>query len=153
MSVLTLNRRALLAGGAGIVAVQIVPVPLRAEPEEMQAAIRAAFGDRPINEGKVTLKVPVLSENGNSVNLSIEVDSPMTEEDHVTSIQVFSPENPLPDVLKVYLGPRAGRARVTTRMRMADSQTVTAIAEMNDGSLWSGTGKTIVTIAACVDLG
>ena len=95
----------------------------------------------------------MLSENGNSVNLSVEVDSPMTEDDHVTSIQVFSPENPLPDVLKVYLGPRAGRARVTTRMRMADSQTVTAIAEMNDGSLWSGTGKTIVTIAACVDLG
>ena len=148
-----MDRRTALTALGGAVTIALMPARLSATPAEMKAAIRESFGDVPIQEGSVTLKLPVLSENGNSVPMSIDVDSPMTETDHVTSIQVFSEKNPLPNIVKYYLGPRAGRAKITSRIRLADTQTVTAIAQMNDGSLWSGTAKTIVTLAACIDLG
>ena len=76
----------------------------------------------------------------------------MTEQDHVRSIQVFSEKNPFPDVARYQLNARSGRARVRTRIRLADSQSIVAVATMSDGSLWSGSAKTIVTLAACVDL-
>ena len=119
----------------------------------MQAAIRESFGDTPIQPGRVTMKMPALSENGNSVPLSIDVDSPMTAQDHVSSIQVFTEKNPLPNVAKYYLGPRSGKASIATRIRLADTQIITTIAQMSDGSLWSGTAETIVTLAACSELG
>ena len=148
-----LNRRQTLLGIGGVLAIQVVPTTLSATPEEMQAAVRESFGDTPIQPGRVTMKMPALSENGNSVPMDIEVDSPMTAEDHVTSIQVFTEKNPLPNVAKYYLGPRAGKASISTRIRLADTQTITTIAQMSDGSLWSGTADTIVTLAACIDLG
>ncbi len=146
-------RRTLLSAGAGLVALQLVPLPLRATPADMASALREVFGTTAISEGRVQLKLPPLSENGNSVPMSISVDSPMTADDHVTEIHVFSPENPLPNVAGYYLGPRAGKAELSTRIRLADTQVITAVAKMNDGSLWSGTAKTIVTLAACIDLG
>ncbi len=148
-----LNRRQTLLGLSGVVAVQLVPTSLFATPEEMQAAIRESFGDAPIQPGRVAMKMPALSENGNSVPLSIDVDSPMTAQDHVSSIQVFTEKNPLPNVAKYYLGPRSGKASIATRIRLADTQIITTIAQMSDGSLWSGTAETIVTLAACIDLG
>lgn len=148
-----MDRRTAVMGLGGLVTIGLVPKPLSATPEEMRAAIRESFDDTPIQEGKVTLKLPVLSENGNSVPMSIDVDSPMTQADHVVTIQVFSEKNPLPNIVKYYLGPRAGKAKISSRIRLADTQTVTAIAQMSDGSLWSGTAKTIVTLAACIDLG
>ncbi len=148
-----IDRRTALAALGGAVAITLLPARLSATPEEMQAAIRESFGDIPVQEGRVTLKLPVLSENGNSVPMSIDVDSSMTETDHVTSIQVFAEKNPLPNIVKYYLGPRAGKAKITSRIRLADTQTITAIAQMSDGSLWSGTARTIVTLAACIDLG
>lgn len=153
MSTITPDRRGFVLGGAGALVVQLVPIPLRAEPEDLERAVRESLPGKTYQEGRVTLKIPVLSENGNSVPLDVEVDSPMTDEDHVTSIQIFSPENPLPNIAKFYLGPRAGRARVATRIRLADSQRVLALAEMSDGTLWAGYAKVIVTIAACIDLG
>ena len=98
----------------------------------------------------MTLKVPPISENGYSVPLMVEVDSPMTPEDHVLRIALFAEENPLPDIARFELGPRAGRARVQTRIRMGGSQKIRAIAEMSDGSLWGTETFSIVTLAACV---
>ncbi len=145
------TRRAFVLGAGGA-AVSLVAVPAAATPQSMAEAIRVAFGDNPIRDGKVTVTLPEITENGNSVSLSVEVECAMTEEDHVRAIHVFSEENPLPDVARYYLNARSGRARVTTRIRLADSQSIVAVAAMSDGTLWSGSAKTIVTLAACVDL-
>jgi len=114
-------------------------------------AIHKVVGTTPVNKGKVKLDLPALIENGNGVPLSVSVESPMTEADHVKAIHVFTEKNPLPNVVSFRLGPRAGRASVATRVRLADSQTVVAICELSDGSFWSGSVAVVVTLAACLE--
>jgi sulfur-oxidizing protein SoxY len=75
----------------------------------------------------------------------------MTKEDHVKAIHVFNEKNPQANVISVALGPRAGKASIATRIRLADTQKIVAIAEMSDGSCWSDTQEVIVTIAACLE--
>jgi sulfur-oxidizing protein SoxY len=118
-----------------------------------QAALKRIVGDSPVRKGRVKLTLPPLIDNGNSVPLSVSVESPMTEADHVTAIYVLTEKNPLPDVVGVHLGPRAGRATLTTRVRLADTQTVTAIARMSDGSFWSDGAEVVVTLSACLEEG
>jgi len=124
-----------------------------ATPDEMQEAVRKVIGTSQVRSGRVKLDLPPLIDNGNSVSLSVAVESPMTPADHVKAIHVFTEKNPLPNVVSVYLGPRAGRASIATRVRIADTQTVTAIAEMSDGSFWSGTMNVVVTLSACLEDG
>jgi sulfur-oxidizing protein SoxY len=145
------RRDMLRAGIAGVAAALIKISPAAATPESMRKAIHQVVGEAPVNKGKVTIDVPPLVENGNTVALAIEVDSPMTAQDHVKAIHVFNEKNPLPNVFTARLGPRAGRARVATRFRLADTQTVVAIAEMSDGSFWSASADVIVTLAACLE--
>ena len=140
-------RRALLAA---LPALSIIR-PAGATPETMQAAIRDVFGSRPIAKGRVIMDIPPLVENGNTVPLSVVVESPMTAADHVRRIAVFNSRNPLPGVIVAELGPRAGAARLATRIRLATTQQIIALAEMNDGSLWSDTAEVVVTLAACVE--
>jgi sulfur-oxidizing protein SoxY len=123
--------------------------PARATPETMQAALDAFTGGAPITPGRVTLKIPLLVENGNSVPLHVSVDSLMVAEDHVTEIAIFNELNPLPDTAHFYLGHRSGLAAVETRIRLNGSQTVHAVARMNDGSFWSAATDVIVTAPAC----
>lgn len=123
----------------------------RATPETMRAAIRNVVGTAQVRKGRVELDVPPLVENGNTVSLVVSVASPMTATDYVKSIHVFNEKNPLPNVIGVRLGPRAGKAKIATRFRLADTQMVTAIAEMSDGSFWSASADMIVTMAACVE--
>jgi sulfur-oxidizing protein SoxY len=118
-----------------------------------QAALKRIVGDKPVRKGRVRLTLPPLIDNGNSVPLSVAVDSPMSEADHVVAIHVLTERNPLPDVVSVHLGPRAGRASLTTRVRLADTQTVTAIAQMSDGSFWSDGAEVVVTLSACLEEG
>jgi len=117
----------------------------------MEAAIRQFAGGSPITRGRVTLDMPVLVENGNSVPLVVSVDSPMTEADHVTTIALFNQRNPLPEIALFQLGPRAGKAWVSTRIRLGDSQTIVAVARMKDGTLWSTSAELIVTLPACIE--
>ena len=145
-----LSRRRLLQAGASTVLISMLPSKASATPEEMQVAIREMFGDRPINEGRVDLKLPPLAENGHSVPLSVSVQSPMTEDDHVKRIVIFSPVNPISKIISFNLGPRSGKAEVSTRVRLGGTQQVRAVAEMSDGSLWIGTATTLVTLAACI---
>lgn len=142
------SRRGLLIG-AGLLALGIRPA--RATPEAMAEAIRTVIGDAALREGRITLDVPPLVENGNTVPLTVAVESPMTEADHVRAIHVFNEKNPQPFVITVRLTPRNGRARIATRMKLADTQTVVAIAEMSDGSFWRASADVIVTIAACIE--
>ncbi len=117
----------------------------------MPDVIRKVVGASPINKGKVKLGLPPLVENGNLVPLTVSVESPMTEAAHVKTIYVFTERNPQPEVISFHLGPRAGRANVATRARLADTQTVVAIAELSDGSFWSASAHVIVTLAACLE--
>ncbi len=122
-----------------------------ATPEQMRAAIRNVVGTAPVKKGRVQLDVPPVVENGNTVSLVVAVDCPMTAADYVKAIHVFNEKNPQPYLISVHLGPRAGKAKISTRVRLADSQTVTAIAEMSDGTFCSATADVVVTLAACVE--
>ncbi len=118
----------------------------------MQDAIGKVVGGAVINKGKVTLELPQLVENGNTVSMSVKVDSPMTEASYVKAIHVFTEKNPQPNVASFHLTPRSGRAAVSTRIRLADSQTVTAIAQLSDGTFWSQNVDVVVTLAACLEV-
>ena len=141
---------ATLAGAVGI-ALPLAVNPASATPESMRAAIRKVVGEAPLNKGRVKIDVPPLIENGNAVPLTISCESPMTADDYVKAIHVFSEKNPQPNIVGVQLGPRSGRAAVSTRIRLADSQKVIAIAQMSDGSFWSNEAEVIVTLAACLE--
>ncbi len=150
-----LDRRTILAGGAGLLTVALVrpgkAAIIRPTREATVEAIRRFTGGAAIRTGRIHLDMPPLVENGNTVPLAVTVESPMSETDFVRRIAVFNDKNPQPHVVTLHLGPRAGRAAVNTRIRLADSQTITAIAEMRDGTYWSATADAIVTLAACVE--
>jgi sulfur-oxidizing protein SoxY len=138
-----------LAAGYG--AASLVAVSADATPDAMQAAIRQVIGEAPVKPGKVTLEIPPLVENGNTVPCSVTVDSPMTANDHVKAVHIFNEKNPQPNVVSMHLGPRAGRASVSTRIRLADTQSIVAIAELSDGSFWSASANVIITLGACLE--
>ena len=141
------TRRLVLFGAAGL---GLAP-PAAASPAAMDQAIRTLVGEATVKSGKVKLELPPIVENGNTVPLTVTVDSPMSETDHVTGIHVFNEKNPQPYVAAFDLGPRAGKAVVSTRIRLADSQQVVAIARLSDGSFWSDSADVIVTLAACAE--
>jgi sulfur-oxidizing protein SoxY len=145
------RRRQLLVGALGAAVTPLLPLPACATPATVAAALRAITGDAQVRKGKVKLDLPPIAENGNAVAVSVTVESPMTEADHVKSLHLFAEGNPLPNVMHVRLGPRAGRAYVATRMRLATSQKVIALAQLSDGSFWSDSGEIVVTLAACVE--
>jgi sulfur-oxidizing protein SoxY len=142
-----------LAGSAAVLgAVPIVTLrPAEATPAMLASAIRNVVGEAVVRTGRVKLEVPPLVENGNTVPMTVSVQNPMTPEDHVKSIHVFNEKNPQPNIGNFYLGPQAGRAQVSTRIRLADSQKIVAIARLSDGSFWSATVDVVVTLAACTD--
>ena len=141
------SRRIVVLAGAGVL---LVPASY-ATPEALQAALRAFTGGRTPREGRVTLEIAALIDNGNVVPVSVSVQSPMSVEDHVQRIGLFTELNPQPEVAVFHLGPRSGRAQVATRMRLATSQTITALAQMSDGSFWQHQVSVIVTLAACIE--
>lgn len=144
-----MDRRRFLAGTAAIV---ILPVgSASATPEAMAAAIAKVVGGSPVREGRVSLDLPPLVENGSTVPLVVSVDSPMSETDYVRAIHVFNEKNPQPNVFTARLGPRNGRAVVGTRIKLGDSQKIVAIAETSDGRFWSASADVIVTLAACLE--
>jgi len=147
MSVST--RRTFVIGSA--IAALLPLSPARATPEEMQAAIREVTKGAKLNTGKVSLDVPPLVENGNTVPLTVSVDSPMTASDHVRAIHVFNEKNPQPHVLHATLGPRSGRGTMSTRIKLNDSQRIIAVAELSDGTFWTAGADVVVTLAACVE--
>lgn len=144
------SRRQLLLGGVGLCAMALVR-PAAATPQELATAIRTWTGGVPVHKGRVKLDIAQLVDNGNTVPVTVSVDSPMTPQDHVTAIAIFNERNPQPDVARFQLGPRAGTARVSTRIRLATTQQVVAVARLSDGSCWSHAVDVIVTIAACLE--
>jgi sulfur-oxidizing protein SoxY len=151
-----ISRRAFLAttgqltAGIGLGSM-VTLTPAEATPEAMQDAIGKVVGSARVNLGRVTLELPPLSENGHAVPLTVSVESPMTAADHVRAVHLFTEKNPQPNVATFHLGPRAGRARVATRIRLAHTQTVVALAELSDGTFLSDSATVVVTLAACLE--
>jgi len=146
------SRRKFLIGSVGIGLASALPVEsASATPAMLEEAIRNVIGEANLQAGKITLEVSPLVENGNTVPVTIIADSPMSKADHVKAIHVFNEKNPQPHVISITLGPRAGKARIATRIKLADTQRIVGIAEMSDGSFWTGEANVIVTIAACVE--
>jgi sulfur-oxidizing protein SoxY len=145
-----MKRREVLAAGAGLAMLALVR-PASATPEEMAAAIAAFTGGAAPKEARVKFDIAQLIDNGNAVPVTIAVDSPMSAADHVSAIGIFNERNPQTDVAVFTLGPRAGKAEVSTRIRLATSQRLVAVARMSDGSCWSKSVDVIVTLAACIE--
>jgi len=149
----TATRRIFLTGAGSLIgSFGVAPIfvlrPARATPASMAAAIREVVGEAALHQGRVKLDIPPLVENGNTVSVTMSVDSPMSELDHVKSIHIFNEKNPQPNVTIFHLNPRAGRARVSTRIRLADSQKVVAIARLSDETFWYDSADIMVTLAA-----
>jgi sulfur-oxidizing protein SoxY len=144
------SRRKLLGVGAGLVGALWVRTSRAAGPD-LASAVAAFAGNAPVKPGRVVLDVAPLVENGNTVPVKITVQSPMTEADHVVAIAIFNEKNPQRDVGVFRLGARAGRAEISTRIRLATSQKLVAVAQMSDGTYWSHSVDVIVTLAACVE--
>ncbi len=129
----------------------IVLKPLAAAPETLEGAIAAYTKGKKVGLGRVTIEVDPLVENGNSVPITVNVTSPMSTQDFVKSIAIFNEKNPARDVVIFRFGPNAGRAKLTTRVRLASTQKLAAVAELSDGSYWMHSAEAIVTLAACVE--
>ena len=144
-------RRLVLQAGAAALA-QMVARPAGAQDAAAMAAAVAQFADgQAIRPGRVKLEIASLVDNGNVVPMRVTVTSPMRLDDHVSEIAIFNEKNPQKDVARYALTPRCGKAEVATRIRLATSQKLVALARMNDGSVWSDTVDVIVVLAACVE--
>jgi sulfur-oxidizing protein SoxY len=122
-----------------------------APASSLAAAIDAFTQGAPLQTGRITLDVAPLIDNGNVVPVTVQVESPMTAADHVQAIALFADRNPQPEVVRFHLTPRSGLAQVSTRIRLATSQAVVAIARMSDGSVWVHRQAVVVTLAACIE--
>ena len=143
------QRRDVLALGIGLA--DGIAGPALAQADGLAAAVAAFAGNATVRPGRVKLEVAKLVDNGNVVPLSVSVESPMTIAEHVTEIAVFNEKNPQRDVAKFTLGPRSGKASVSTRIRLATSQKLIAVAALSDGSYWSDSADVIVVLAACIE--
>jgi sulfur-oxidizing protein SoxY len=149
---INLTRREVLAGGVAwltVAGAALTAPPARAEFEDARAAMKAVLGDAQLQPGRVALKLAKIVEDGSSVPITVSVDSPMTAEDYVERIHLFPDKNPTPFAATFRLGPRCGKAEVSTRIRLAESQTVIAVAELSDGSAWMTASDVVVTVGGC----
>lgn len=150
------SRRAWVAGSGALLLVCAMPARAASAPDlrdspALRGALERFAQGAAVREGRVQVEVPEMVENGNAVPVTVTVDSPMSAADHVVAIALFTGRNPSPEVAEFRLGPRAGRARVATRIRLATSQKVVAAARLSDGSVWTRTTDVLVTLAACVE--
>ncbi|RTM13557.1 MAG: SoxY-related AACIE arm protein [Bradyrhizobiaceae bacterium] len=149
------TRRQFLHLAGGVTAAGTLPIvslrPLQATPAMLTTAIRNVVGEAQIRTGRVKLDIPPLVENGNTVPMTVSVTSPMTAAEHVKSIHVFNEKNPQPNIGNFYLTPSSGRAQVSTRIRLADTQKVVAIARLSDDTFWQIAAEIVVTLAACTE--
>lgn len=145
-----LPRRRVIIGATGVFLTGLGPA--LATEAEVAAMVRALVGDGVLTPGRVTIDMPLMVENGNAVAMTVQVDdAPTAGPGRVASISVFAGRNPLPQVVTATFGPRSGRPRLATRVRLATSQTVIAVAKLDDGSCWSDSIDLLVTLAACIE--
>ena len=146
------RRNALELIGGGVVTALLAgtfATAAQADAKLLAEAIKKAVGDGAMKEGKITLDLPEIAENGNTVPVGVSVDSPMTDADYVKSVHLFAEKNPAADVASIHFTPASGVAKAALRIRMAGTQNVVAVAEMSDGSLYTAKKLVKVTIGGC----
>lgn len=143
---MSLPRRILLTG-----AIALLATPAGATKTDVATAIAALTKGARLRPGRIKLDLPLLVENGNAVAMTLAVTVPLPDAERVLSMHVFAEGNPLPNVINAYFGPRSGAPHLATRIRLATSQTVIAIAACADGTFWTDNVELLVTLAACVD--
>lgn len=148
-----LSRRKVMAAGAAGLALAALPAPVRAAPAALSELIARITEGAVPERTRITFDIPQLVENGNSVDVAIQVESPMTEADHVRWIHVIAEKNPFPDVARFHLSPRSGRADIRATLRLATSQKVVAIAALSGGGYVMADADIVVTLSACIDGG
>jgi sulfur-oxidizing protein SoxY len=147
-----LSRRELLTASAALLAFAAVGGHAKmagATPAEVADAVKKLTNNAALKPGKVTLELPEIAENGATVPLTVKVDSPMTDKDHVSAIHIFAENNPRPVILSVKMGARAGKAEFSIRIRLAQSQNVQAVAVMSDGQAFTAKKEVKVTAGGC----
>jgi sulfur-oxidizing protein SoxY len=152
------RRMLALAGGSAMLPLLVpraVQAQMPTEPPPLGSGyallVPKATQGAPVRIGRVVLEAPTLADNGHSVPVRVVVQSAMRPDDHVRSITLLSDRNPRPVIIKAWLGPHAGRAELATRVRLNGTQRILALAEMSDGSWWSGEADVVVTESACLD--
>ena len=145
------NRRQALALSAGVATAAMLaasgsPALAKNDSEE---AIKKFTGGKTPTQGKIKLDLPEIAENGNTVPMTVTVESPMTEQSHVTDVLIVADENPRSGVAVFHFSPASGVAGANTRIRLAATQNVVAIAKMNDGSFFKASKQVKVTIGGC----
>ena len=145
------SRREWLAHSAGGLILLALPLPLRALPENTRALLRRTYGDAEIRFERIELSLPALAENGNSVAFGVTVERSPADTNGVLGLDVLAPENPNPRIARLTFGPACGKAAARTRIRMAASQTVVAVARFANGDFFGGAAEIVVTEAACLD--
>ena len=147
-----MKRRTFIASSAAIMITVVVrPVAALAQRSVLTTLVNQYAAGGTVREGRVKFDIAPLVDNGNTVPVEISVDSPMTRDQHVVGIAVFNEKNPQNDVAQFTLTPLSGRARVATRMRLAVTQQLVAVAKMNDGSCWTHTVDVLVTVSSCIE--
>ena len=148
-----IRRRDVLAmAGTGVIAaagIGLYAGNAMADPAAVAKAMAKNIGKKSAKSGRVTLELPQIAENGNTVPIGVEVARPMTDKDYVKALHIYAEGNPSPNVASFRFTPESGKARVSTRMRMIKSQNIVAVAEMSDGSVYMGKKAVKVTIGGC----
>ncbi len=143
------RREFMAATASAAVAVAVVPTLVLAKPDDVVAEIKKLYGDKAIAAGKIKLDLPTIAENGLVVPMNFEVESPMTEKDYVKSVHFFADGNPNPQVANFHFTPLSPKASAQVRIRLAQTQSIIAVAEMSDGKLYTAKKEVKVTIGGC----
>ncbi len=146
---LQFNRRQMLALGAGAVAASAVDVGPAFAANDASDLMQKFTGGKTATSGRVKLDLPEIAENGNTVPIMVSVESPMTEQSYVTDVLVVADGNPRGGVATFHFSPASGVAEATTRIRLASTQNITAVAKMNDGTFFTASKQVKVTIGGC----
>ena len=146
----SISRRQALALGAGSVALTVMgPGALHAAPKDAEAEILKFTGGKTPDKGKIAIELPEIAENGNTVPLTFTVDSPMTEQDHITDVLVLADGNPRPGVATFHFSPLSGKAEASTRIRLATTQNIVVVAKTKSGQFITEQKLVKVTIGGC----
>jgi|ETNmetMinimDraft_13_1059891.scaffolds.fasta_scaffold75191_1 sulfur-oxidizing protein SoxY len=135
--------------GAGALVFTMMPFAAEATPEMVMEAMAKVVGDRQLKEGRINITLPEIAENGAAVAMRVAVDGPMTVDDHVSAIHMFSNGNPLPYIGSYHLGPRNGKAEISLRIRLAKTQKIVVVAETSKGEVYLARRQIKVTIGGC----
>jgi len=125
------------------------PAAAQGLPPDIQAVVKTLLGDATPVEGRISLDLPQIAENGNTVPYTVRVESPMSDADNVKAVHLLAPANPLPQISSFFFTPQSGKATVSSRMRLAQTQEVLVFAEMSDGTVYAAKRSVKVTVGGC----